>query len=137
MILGFDFLKFSQMYCDIGKGTIGFKFLESEVACVLSDIGCDTENFQLEESDMTESQKLKLQRIISSYEDVLTTKLGRASCSPYEIRIKGNPQPTQSRPYQCTPVRMQALKKIENMFADIKDYVRSCPECQLSKQYSV
>lgn len=53
MILGFDFLKFSQMYCDIGKGTIGFKFLESEVTRVLSDIGCDTENFQLEESDMT------------------------------------------------------------------------------------
>lgn len=111
MILGFDFLKFLQMYCDIEKGTIGFKFLESEV---LSDIGCDTENIQLDESNMTESQKLKLQRIISSYRDVLTMKLGRASCPPYEIRIKGNPQPTRSRPYQCTPVRMQALKRIVN-----------------------
>lgn len=55
-----------------------------------------------------------MQRIISSYEDVLTTKLGRASCPTYEIRIKGNPQPTQSRPYQFTPVRMQALKQIVN-----------------------
>lgn len=103
MILGFDFFKFSQMYCDIGKGIIGFKFSESEITCILSDINCDTENIQLEESDMTESQKSKLQRIISSYGDVLTKKLDRANCPLYKIKIKGNPQPTQSRPYQCTP----------------------------------
>lgn len=120
MILGFDFFKFSQMYCDIGQGTIGFRFSDKEVVCVLSDIEYDTDNIKLEESDMTDIQKSKLNRIISSYGDVLTKKLGRAKCSPYQVKIKGNPKPTQSRPYQCTPVRMQALKEIINKMLEQK-----------------
>lgn len=121
VILGFDFFKYSQMSCDIGKGTIGFKFSTSEINCLMTDDDYGTEqNIQLEESVLSEEQQLKLRDLISTYGDVLKRNLGRAKCPPYEIKMRGKPTPIQSRPYQCTPVRMQALKQIISKMLDQK-----------------
>lgn len=104
------------MFCNIGKGSIGFGFSESEITCIMTDVSYEFNNINLDESKLTCEQKSELQRLISSFGDVLTRKLWRANCSPYEVKIKGNPKPVQIRPYQCTPLRMKALKsKISNM----------------------
>lgn len=104
------------MFCNIGKGSIGFGFSESEITCIMTDVSYEFNNINLDESKLTWEQKSELQRLISSFGDVLTRKLWRANCSPYEVKIKGNPKPVQIRPYQCTPLRMKALKsKISNM----------------------
>lgn len=115
-ILGFDFLKHSQMICDIGKGMIGFKFSDQEVSCLLTEVHTQSDDITLEESNLTQTQQNILQGIISEFRDVLTKEIGRANCPPYEIKVKGSPAPVQTRPYQCNPERMKALKSIvENM----------------------
>lgn len=111
-ILGFEFFKHSQMFCDVGKGVIGFKFYEGEVNFLLADFEGQPDNISLDDSELTSSQQSTLQGIMSEFGDVLTKKIGRANCLPYEIKFKGNPSPVQSRPYQCNPERMKALKSI-------------------------
>lgn len=68
-----------------------------------------------------------------------------SKCSPKED-IPQNMRAMIMKYHHDTPVAAHlGIKKTvvrieytwENMFADIKDYVRSCPECQLSMQYSV
>lgn len=78
----------------------------------MTDVSYEFDNINLDESKLTGEQKSELQRLISSFGDVLTRKLWGANCSPYEVKIKGNPEPVQIWPYQCTPLRMKALKSI-------------------------
>lgn len=78
----------------------------------MTDVSYEFDNINLVESKLTCEQKSELQRLTSSFGDVLTWKLWRANCSPYEVKIKGNPKPVQIRPYKCTLLRMKALKSI-------------------------
>lgn len=116
VVLGFDFFKQSQMFLDVSQGKIGFKFSNEQINCVVSDIDYQKTDITLEDSSFTPDQKDRLNKLMNSFGDVLSKRVGRAKCEPYQIKIVGSPQPKQCRPYQCNPERMKALKaSIEEM----------------------
>lgn len=115
VILGNDFIKKSQMIINSNEGLIYFNFHPIEHIQFINDIYDDKRDNELYIGTV---QRERFREMITEFSDVITTKIGKAHMDGYEIKIKPGSKPVRSRPYQCNPQRLEAMRDIVNKLLD-------------------
>lgn len=114
MVIGYDFMKATQMRLDLSKNEVMFSFAENDVpiSCIAIESDSDPDSVKIDDSPLTAEQKEQFDQLINSFGDVITQRVGRARCKPYEIKLVGTPNPVRCRPYQVNPEGMRAMRGI-------------------------
>jgi hypothetical protein len=122
-ILGADFLSFAKMQLDFATSSYSFAFqkgrqydFESLDSSVLSSCPFPSEEGALigramNISSLGTTEAGKLDQLVRSFPSLFSDQLGTVKGMMCNLDLVDD-RPVRSRPYQCSPPRLQALREI-------------------------
>lgn len=127
VILGADFIRFSQLVLDMSKDEFYFRFNPNFKFKTLNNVNNPTTlgniedsscEFRLNENQFTKREISRLQEVVNEFSDVLTTKLGQSRLGEYKINMT-DLTPVKRSPYQLSPQKMEIMReKINKMLKE-------------------
>lgn len=113
VILGYDFFRFTKLKLDTERGEIKFDFAPGHVTLYLADSKViEVPKPKMDDSELTSEEREAFDNLLTRYQDVITTRIGRARTQPYELKVREPVKPIRSKPFQMNPERLRAMRQI-------------------------
>ena len=86
-----------------------------------SESSKEENTIDLSDTDLSDDQKTRLQRLVNEYPEVFTNKPGKTSKIKHQINLKEETQPFNVPPYRCAPNRRKIIE--ENINEMLKEEI--------------
>lgn len=114
VILGVDFLKFTNSTINIAQQSITFPYTQPLVLTMGDTPSIDSKEQQIIGprlgDNLNSQQKQQITKLLSSFPETVTKKIGRTNLIEYHINVKPG-HSVRSRPYQFSPPKTEILRQ--------------------------